>query len=53
MLRRGAEKLCGYGDWTLRGGVARGSRGDHADDGNAQMTHGGTARPEFGIAQRT
>ena len=50
MPRRGAEKLCGYGDLALRRGVARGNGANHADDANAQMTDGGSARLDSGMA---
>ena len=50
MLRRGAEKLCGYGDLTLCRGVAGGNGANHADDANAQMSDGGSAQPDSGMA---
>ena len=53
MLRRGAERLFGYGDLTLGRGVARGNRANHSDDANAQMADGGTARPDSGMARQT
>ncbi len=42
MLRRGAEKLCSYGDLTVRWRVVRSNRGRRADDVIARMADGGT-----------